>query len=374
MIKYLLQKEFIQIRRNSFLPRLIFMFPIVVMCVAPWVMNMEVKNVNVAVVDLDRSTASARLTERISQSDYFTVASFRSSYAEAIEDIEKSRADIVLEIPRDYERNMVNGGPSQPLIAANAVNGMNGSIGASYLSQVITVPSNSPRGGELITQTNQNLPHGGRQEGASTVNYYNPRLDYKLFMIPALMSILMMMLCGFLPALNIVGEKEAGTIEQINVTPVRKSTFILSKLIPYWTIGMIVLTICFLLSWLVYDIVPAGNLLLLYLTSILLAFIFSGFGLLISNYSDTMQQAIFVMWFFVVCMMLLSGLFTPVSSMPDWAQRITIFNPVRYYVDAMRTVFIRGGGLESVYRQLSALAIFALVFDLMAVYSYKKNG
>lgn len=183
----------------------------------------------------------------------------------------------------------------------------------------------------------------------------------------------MMLLCGFLPALNIVGEKEAGTIEQINVTPVSKTTFILSKLIPYWIIGMIVLTICFLLSWLVYGIMPAGSLMLLYLTSILLAFNFSGFGLLVSNFSDTMQQAIFVMWFFVVCMMLLSGLFTPVSSMPDWAQTLTLANPVRYYVDAMRAVFIRGGSIESIYPQLMAITIFAAMFDMAAVISYKKK-
>lgn len=355
MIRFLLRKEFIQIRRNAFLPRLIFIFPIMVMCVAPWVMNMEVKNVNVAIVDLDHSTISTRLVERIRQSDYFTIASHRQSYAEAVSDIEKSRADLVLEIPYNYERDIVNGRHPQLLIAANAVNGMNGSIGASYLSQLVASPS-------------------ALSKGVGALFLYNSRLDYKVFMIPALMSILMMMLCGFLPALNIVGEKEAGTIEQMNVTPVKKWTFILSKLIPYWTVGMIVLTICFLLSWLVYDIVPSGSLLLLYLSSILLAFIFSGFGLLVSNFSETMQQAIFVMWFFVVCMMLLSGLFTPVSSMPEWAQRLTILNPVRYYVDAMRTVFIRGGGMAGICSQIFALAVFAVVFDLMAMVSYRKRG
>jgi len=309
---------------------MIVMFPIAIMCIMPWVMNMEVKNVNTVVVDHDHSTLSTRLLDRLAESGYFTLVGTRQSYSEAISDVEKGRADIILEIPRHYERDTQAGSSPQVLIAANAVNGMNGSLGASYLSNLVT----------------SNLSEAARERGiapskqtTSTLYLYNPRLDYKLFMIPALMSMLLMMLCGFLPALNIVSEKEAGTMEQINVTPVKKWVFILAKLIPYWCIGLMVFTICLLLSWLVYGITPRGSIALLYLASMLVALIFSGFGLTISAYSDTMQQAIFVMWFFVVCMMLLSGLFTPIESMPGWAERLTTLNPMRYYVDIMRTVF-----------------------------------
>ena len=164
-----------------------------------------------------------------------------------------------------------------------------------------------------------------------------------------------------MPALNIVGEKEVGTIEQINVTPVGKFSFIMAKIIPYWVIGLVVMTICFILSWAVYGITSAGPLLVIYLIAIIMALIMSSLGLIISNYSSTMQQAMLVMWFCMVCFILLSGLFTPVRSMPDWAQYLTDINPMRYFIDAMRIVFIRGGGLLEIMSQFIALISFSIV-------------
>ena len=349
MIKYLLQKEFLQIRRNSFMPKIIFIFPIMVMCVMPWVMNQEVKNIRVDVVDMDLTTQSQQLVHQIEASNYFIFNGQKSTYQEAMKDIETSKADIILEI-RD----------GQYLIAANAVNGTKGSIGSSYLSQIVTAN---------VMPTVSSI-----QSKANTLLLYNKGQNYKVFMIPALMGILMMMLCGFLPALNIVGEKEKGTIEQINVTPVSKWSFILAKLIPYWIIGLLVLTVCLVLSWLVYGITCQGPLLLVYLLAILLALFVSSFGLIVSNYSDTMQQAMLVMWFFVVCLMLLSGLFTPVRSMPDWAYLTTYINPMHYFADAIRTVFVRGGGLQAIAHQVLALFCIASVMAVWAVQSYKKNS
>ena len=344
MIKYLLQKEFLQIRRNSFMPKIIFIFPIMVMCVMPWVMNQEVKNIRVDVVDIDHTSHSQQLVHQIEASNYFIFNGQKATYQEAMKDIETSMADIILEI-RD----------GKYLIAANAVNGTKGSIGSAYLSQIVSGTVTAPSASSVLT-------------------LYNKLQSYKVFMIPALMGILMMMLCGFLPALNIVGEKEKGTIEQINVTPVSKWSFILAKLIPYWIIGLVVLTLCLVLSWFVYGITCQGPLWLVYLLAILLALFFSSFGLIVSNYSDTMQQAMLVMWFFVVCLMLLSGLFTPVRSMPDWAYLTTYINPMHYFADAIRTVFVRGGGLQAIAHQVLALFCIAFAMAVWAVQSYKKNS
>ena len=331
------------------MPKIIFIFPIMVMCVMPWVMNQEVKNIRVDVVDIDRTMQSQQLVHQIEASNYFIFNGQKATYQEAMKDIETSKADIILEI-RD----------GQYLIAANAVNGTKGSIGSAYLSQIVTAHV---------------MPNvSAIQSKANTLLLYNKGQNYKVFMIPALMGILMMMLCGFLPALNIVGEKEKGTIEQINVTPVSKWSFILAKLIPYWIIGLVVLTLCLVLSWLVYGITCQGPLLLVYLLAILLALFFSSFGLIVSNYSDTMQQAMFVMWFFVVCLMLLSGLFTPARSMPDWAYLTTYVNPMHYFVDAIRTVFVRGGTFQSIAHQVLALAAIASIMAIWAVKSYKKNS
>ena len=343
-LKYLIQKEFLQIRRNAFLPRLIVMFPIVIMCVMPWVMQMEVKNIVVDVVDIDHTVESQRLVQQIAASNYFIFGGQKSTYAEAMKDIEKGRADVILEI-RD----------GKYLIAANAVNGTKGSMGSAYLSQIVSAPFSA-------------------SSATSVLTLYNKQQNYKLFMIPALFAIVMMLMTGFLPTLNIVGEKESGTIEQINVTPISKWSFILAKLIPYWLIALFVITVCLLLAWLVYDILPAGPVWLIYVLAMLLALFFSSFGLIVSNYSDTMQQAMFVMWFFVVSIMLLSGLFTPTRSMPQWAYLTTYINPMHYFIDAIRTVFIRGGSLHETAHQVLALAGIGTLMGCWAVQSYKKNS
>ena len=361
ILKYLIQKEFLQIRRNAFLPRLIIVFPIVIMCVMPWVMQMEVKNIRVEVVDIDHTVESQRLIGQIAASRYFIFGGQKATYAEAMKDIENDRTDIILEI-RD----------GHYLIAANAVNGTKGSMGSAYLSQIVAqqnITAASAAASVPYTATLSQFPNQ-----PSPLLLYNPHQNYKLYMIPALLAIVMMLMTGFLPTLNIVGEKEAGTIEQINVTPVSKWVFILSKLIPYWLIALFVVTVCLILARLVYGLSPAGPLWLVYLLAMLLALFFSSFGLLISNYSNTMQQAIFVMWFFIVCIMLLSGLFTPTRSMPDWAYLTTYVNPMHYFIDAIRTVFIRGGGLRNVAHQLMGLFAIGVFMAVWAVQSYKKNS
>lgn len=359
MLRYLIQKEFLQIRRNAFLPRLIVIFPIMMICVMPWVMNQEVKNIRVDVVDNDRSTLSRQLVHSIEASNYFIFNGQKPTYRAALKDIEAMDADVVLVIPLHYSRDLTQGRRPQVLIAANAVNGTKGSMGSVYLSQIVTAhvePSVAAMQAKL-----------------STLFLYNKHLNYKVFMIPALFAMVMMLMCGFLPTLNIVGEKEAGTIESINVTPVPKWAFILAKLIPYWLIALFVIVVNILLSWLIYGITCAGPLWLVFVLAMLLALFWSSFGLIISNYSDTMQQAVFVMWFFVVCMLLLSGLFTPVRSMPHLAYLTTYVNPMHYFVDGIRTVFVRGGDFHSIAHQLLALLVIASLMAVWAIKSYRKN-
>ena len=359
-LRFLIQKEFLQIRRNSFLPKLILFFPVMIMCVMPWVMNMEVKNIRVQVVDNDRSTQSQQLLHSIEASRYFIFGGQQPSYQAALKEIETGKTDVALVIPQHYSRDLTKGDMTQVLIAANAVNGTKGSMGGAYLSQIVTANA-SPNTAAI-------------QSKLSSLFLYNKHLNYKVFMIPALLAVVMMLMCGFLPALKIVGEKESGTIEQINVTPVSKWSFILAKLIPYWLIALFAVTVCLLLSWAVYGITCQGPLGLVYVLAMLLALFFSSFGLIISNYSDTMQQAVFVMWFFIVCIMLLSGLFTPTRSMPSWAYATTYVNPMSYFIEAVRTVFVRGGTIMSVWRQILALGSISLLMSVWAVLSYKKNN
>ena len=366
-IKYLIQKEFLQIRRNAFLPRMIVIFPIMIMCVMPWVMNMEITNIRVEVVDSDRSSLSSQLIHRIEASRYFVFGGQKASYADAMADIDSGQTDAIVDIPQDFEKRMLRGDNPHIFVSANSVNGTKGSMALSYLSQII-----GGHLGDFATQKTA-LTATSTDGLVNTLYLYNKHLNYKVFMIPSLMAILMLLICGFLPALNIVGEKEAGTIEAINVTPVSKSSFIFAKLIPYWVIAFVVMTICFVLAWAVYGITCQGNILLCYLLSMLMALTFSGLGLIISNYNDTMQQAVFVMWFIVVNLILLSGLFTPVRSMPHWAYLTTYVNPMHYFIDAIRTVFVRGGNFQCIAHQVGALAAFAAVINVWAIASYRKH-
>ena len=371
MLKYLIQKEFKQFIRNRFFPRVVVMMPVMMMCVLPWAANFDIKNINVAVVDNDHSTYSARLITKVSASHYFSFSGVASSYPMAMESIETGNADIILEIPQGFERDLVKEGKTNLMISANAVNGTKGSIGSSYLLRIINEYSD-----ELRSDAGFVIPQGDNSIPVIEIipqNKFNPQMDYKVFMIPAIMVMLLTMMCCFLPALNIVSEKEIGTIEQINVTPVSRLTFIFAKLIPYWIIGFVVLTLCFLIAWLMYGLVPMGSLVSIYIAALVYVLAISGFGLVISNYSETMQQAMFVMFFFVLIFILLSGLFTPIKSMPQWAQAITVINPLKYFMQIMRQIYLKGSDLVNLLPQLGALCVFVVVSNVWAMVSYKKS-
>lgn len=370
MIKFLIEKEFKQLLRNSFLPRMILIFPCMIMLVMPWAANLEIKNINLVVVDNDHSVISRRLVDKIGASTYFRMVDVADSYSAGLEAIEAGKADLILEIPRQFEQDWIKGEGAHLLVAANAVNGTKGGLGSSYLANIINDYAAELRAEHPGVPMRGNIP----LIDATTQYLFNPHLNYKLFMVPALMVMLLTMLCGFLPALNVVGEKEAGTIEQINVTPVGKFTFILAKLIPYWSIGFIVLTLCFGLAWLLYGIVPVGHFLTIYSFAIVFVLAVSGMGLVISNHSATMQQAMFVMWFCMLILILMSGLFTPIRSMPEWAQFITAFNPLKYFMEVMRMVYLKGSGFADLLMQLGVLSAFAVFFNVWAVRSYKKKS
>jgi len=366
MFKYLLEKEFKQILRNKFLPRMILLFPVVSLLIFPLAVNMEVKNIALAVVDQDQSEQSHQLIEKIAASGYFQIVSMAPDMQNAMGLIEHHKADIILEIPYGLKKRIANNEVSALQISANAVDATKGGIGSSYLVSIINDFNT-----ELAFQKSPVQP--ATVEIVSTFRY-NPLSSYTVFMVPALMVMLLTMICGFMPALNIVGEKESGSIEQMNVTPVNRYIFILGKLIPYWIIGMIVISSGFLVARLFYGLIPVGSLGVIYLFAMLYILAISGFGLIISNTSETMQQAMFVMYFFMLIFILLSGLFTPISSMPAWIQPITQINPLSYFIQIMRAVYLKGTTLAELTSQLGALSIFAMLFNSIAVLTYKKSA
>lgn len=369
-LRYLLEKEFLLIKRNKFLPRAVFMLPFVSLALFPLVANFEVKNLNLAVVDNDHSSLSRRLTQQVTSSGYFHLTDVADTYREALYSIEQDHADLILDIPAGFEKDLMTQQKVSVLIAANTVNGMKGGLSSSYLTSILNDFSTELRTEELTTTARITAP-------ALTVipRYdFNPHLEYKYTMVPAIMMMMLAMLTGFLPALNIVGEKEKGTIEQLNVTPVTRLEVILSKLIPYWIIGFIVLTICFFVAWLFYSMVSVGGYMLIYLFSAVFVLAFSGLGLVISNYANTVQQGMFMMFFFVITFIFLSGLYTPVSSMPEWVQTVSRISPLRYMVEVLRFIFLKGSTFFDLKWHFAALTGFAVLFNGWAILSYKKTG
>lgn len=361
----LVQKEFLQIRRNPFLPRLIIAFPILIMLLMPLIMTMDVRNVNVAVVDLDRSTASRRIASHIEASEFLTLALTTSEYLLAIDALEQGEVDVIVQIPTDFERDMTVATPERISITANAVNATKGGMGMQYIVQTIA---------KTLTELRSEKNPAKLSELVTIENRYNPTLNYRHYMIPALMIMLFILICGFLPALSIVGEKESGTIEQINVTPISRFMFILSKLVPYWIIGLFVLTVAMLVARLVYGLAPVGSIGAIYFGALLFILTISGFSLTIANFSETMQQAMFVMFFFIMIFMLMSGLLTPVDSMPVWAQRFTLILPPRYFVEILRSVYLKGTTVIELWTNYAALGIFVIIFNTLAALTYKKQS
>ncbi len=369
-IRFLLQKEFRQIFRNRAILAMVMVMPVMQLIVLPLAANYEVKNVNVAVIDNDHSSYSQKLISKITSSGYFRLTGYDFSFKEAYKLIESDKADLILEIPRGFERNLVREDQQKLFIAVNAINGTKANLGAGYLQNVI-----KDFNGEIRLQLIQ--PDKFNRQPVIDIassNWYNPYLNYHVFMVPGILAILVTMVGGFLTALNIVKEKEVGTIEQINVTPIKKHHFILGKLIPFWILGNVVFTLGLVVAWLIYGIVPLGNLLLLYSFIAVYLLAVSGFGLLVSTFCESQQQAMFVMFFFMMIFILMGGLFTPIDSMPDWAKAIARANPVSYLIDVMRMVVLKGSGFKDIARQLGIIALFGIFLNSWAILNYKKTS
>jgi ABC-2 type transport system permease protein len=369
-IRFLLQKEFRQIFRNKTLLRAIILAPMLQLLVLPWAANYEVKDINLAVVDNDHSSYSRALVNKIISSGYFKLAGYNASFKQAYQLIEKDKADIILEIPPHFERGLVRENRQKIFLAANAINGTKAVVGSGYISGILA---------DFNADIRMEWEQPARFSPAPNIqivsaNWYNPLMNYKIFMVPGILVMLVTMVGSMLCALNIVKEKEIGTIEQINVTPIKKHHFILGKLIPFWIIGIIVFSLGLIIARLVYGIIPVGSIPLLYGFLAIYLFAVLGLGLLISTYSQTQQQAMSISFFFVMIFNLLSGLFTPIESMPVWAQWITRFNPISYFISVMRMVALKGSGLHEVLYHLGIIFIFAVVLNTWAILNYKKTN
>lgn len=367
---FLLQKEFLQIFRNPVILRMIVMMPVLQLILIPLAADYEIKQISISVVDQDHSTYSRRLIQKMTASGYFQLVEYSNSYQRSLETVGSGKTDIILTIPAHFEQNLIKENEAKLHLAADAVNGVRAGLGTAYAGQIINDFNREVREEWMLLPRFNEMP----QIEITSANWYNPHVNYHLFMVPGILAILVTMVGSFLTALNIVAEKEVGTIEQINVSPLKKHEFILGKLIPFWVLGMISITLGMIVSFVVFQIVPVGSYFTIYAFSAVYLLGVLGIGLLVSTFSDTQQQATLFAFFFMMVFILLGGLYTPIDSMPKWAQLITSVNPPAYFIRVIRAVFIKGSGFSEMLPDFWAMVGFAIVFNLLAVLNYRKRN
>ena len=370
VLRILLEKEFRQIFRNPAILRMIFFMPAVQLLIMPLAADYEVKNVKLCVVDLDHSSYSQQLISKITATSYFQLVDYTDSYNKALKYVENDEADLVLQIPASFEKKLVKENQVTVFLALNAINGVKANLGGAYLRSIIGDFNQDVRLHWLQTPRFSPQP----VIGIVPINWFNPLMNYQVFMVPGILVILVTMVGAFLAALNIVKEKEVGTIEQINVTPIRKHQFILGKLIPFWLLGLVILTIGLIISYIAYGIVPVGSLITIYVFAGVYLLAVLGMGLLVSTFANTQQQAMLLSFFLMMIFILLGGLYTSIDSMPMWAQMFTKFNPVTYFIEVMRMVVLKGSTLYDIRSHLVIVFGMAVVLNSLAVYNYRKRS
>lgn len=367
-IKFLLQKEFKQIFRNRIIIAMVTAVPVIQLLILPFAADFEMKHINVVAVDQDHSSASRQLIEKIPASGYFRLVGYAASSKAAMRWIEEDKADLLIDIPPFFARDLYRNERPVVLVAANAINGANAGLGTSYLLNILQDFNERLR----LRMTGATL--SGMPPGMEIIPLYwfNPLLNYRLLMVPGILAMLVTLIGGFLSTLNLVREKEVGTIEQINVTPIKKHHFIIGKLVPFWILGIVVFSLGLVVARLAYGIVPQGSVLLLYAGVALYLLLILGFGLLISTYCQTQQQAMLIMFFFMMVFILMSGLFTPLDVLPRWAHLVAALNPLSYLIEIMRMIILKGSHLKDILPQLGTMALFALVLNGWAILHYRK--
>jgi ABC-2 type transport system permease protein len=369
-ILYLIRKEFLQIFRDKFIGRAIFGVPIIQMLILVPAVTFEIKNVNLCIVDRDMTPASRELVRQLEGSTFFRVQYATFSEEEANNLLKKGKLDLIIQIPSGFGRETGKGSTSGLMVSANAINAVNAQLSWAYLNGVIRDYNRN-----LLSETTgkQSLAQVPRIQITNRY-WYNEKLDYKFYMLPGVLGILVLAIGFLLAGLNMVKEKESGTIEQINVTPVKKYHFILAKMIPFLLIGLVDLTVGLSIGKLVFGIPFEGSLWLLFLGSAIFLVAVLGLALFISTFSNTQQQYMFTAFFFMIVFILMSGIFTPLESMPVWAQKIDLVNPAAYVMRINRMVMLKGSEFADIREDIYALILIAFAFTALAVNRYRKTA
>jgi ABC-2 type transport system permease protein len=381
-IRFLARAEVLHVVRDRATLVQIIVMPLVQLLLLSNVATFAVRATPTYVVDLDRSEASRGLVTRLGASGLFRVVGASASSDAAERALLAGRVTAVVTVPRDFEATLVRDRAAPLGIDMNAEKGSAAGIVQSYAAQIVddyaaelaSRPEMRPPA-RAVRDVSASAPARGAGHIETRVRgWYNPSLDYRHYMVPGLLVALVTMIGTLLAAQNIAREKEVGTLEQLNATPITRAEFVAAKLLPLWALALIDLSLGLAVGRLAFGVPMRGSLLLLFGAATVYLVVALAIGLWISTLVETQQQAMFVTFFILMVYLLMSGLFTPIDSMPRWVQILSLLNPVRHFVAISRAVLVKGAGLRAVAQPLLTLVGFAVVTLTLAVRQYSKRA
>jgi ABC-2 type transport system permease protein len=364
-----MRKEVLELRQDPRLFGIVIMAPIIQLTVLGYAATTDVKDVPVVIVDADRSVRSRELVTRFEASDNFTVVGVLGSTGEIDPWLESGRAWMALSIPAGYGNLIGRGQPAAIQVVADGTDSNSTNVALSYARVLVGAYAQ-----DLLAERTGERPE--RLVNAVIRVWFNPDLESRDFMIPGIVALLLLVITTNLSAMAIVREKELGTLEQLNVTPLARWELIVGKLVPYGAIGMIDVVLVLLVAIFWFDVPMRGSIPLLFAMSAVYLLSTLGLGLFISTVSATQQQAMMTTtFFFLTPMIYLSGFIFPIDNMPEWIQPITYLIPLRYFLVILRGIFLKGVGLEVFWPQALALLGWGIgMLTLATLRSSKRLG
>lgn len=368
-IFYLVQKEFRQIFRDPAMIGVLFVVPFIQIVLLGYAITTDVKNVTVVFTDLDRTGMSRDFLQDFTHTLYFDPVGFEDDYSALPEWLDDGRARIAVIVPEHFQRDIIRGERPSVQLLVDGIDGNSAGVALSYITRIVQEHQASlivqePRLGQPM--------RGVRLTRAETRFWYNPAMESKVYIVPGIVALLLLIITVFLTSMGIVREKEIGTLDQLIVTPIRATELILGKTIPFSILGFLEITIAMGFVYLIFGIGVQGSILLLFMESAIFILTTLGVGILISTISETQQQALFVGWFFMIFAILLSGFFIPISNMPDAIQYLTYLNPLRYFMVILREIYLKGTSLQYLLPETLAMITFGVGVFSLAVLRYRK--
>jgi len=368
-ILFIIEKEFIQIFRNPLLAVIIFSQPFLQILLLGGAGG-DIVYASVYVVDEDLSPTSRLITSKIDASSFFDIKGASFNMKDAIDAMQKENIRMVLHFPPNFERELNRKKEAKVQVILNAVEGLVAGLAASYASQIILDANQEA----VIKFTDLSSPSTSPNIDVSFTHWYNNAMNTQYVMVPGICVTMVVMITILLAGMNIVKEKEIGTMDQLNVTPIKKHHFLLGKMIPVWIISMVLLMIGLILGKLVFGVPIVGSLGLILGLSGITIFFLLGVGLVISMISNTQQQAMFFTFFFLIIFLIMGDFITPIENMPLWAQAMTWFNPQAYYSRMMHMVLNKGSDFYDISRDILFVSVFAIVLLGITIKLYKKTA